>query len=489
MHKKILMILVFVFWVSPALAEMIVDTAWVRRYSGGGSDEAHAIAVDGYSNVYVTGTSGTINYDTNGNQLWVGIWPGADIAIDTSNNVYVTGGIWEYVTVKYYSDGDTAWVRRYNGPGNFYDYPTAIAVDSSGNVYVTGYSFGSGTEYDYATVKYYSNGDTAWVRRYNGPADGEDWAYAIAVDDFGNVYVTGHSYRNDEDYDYTTIRYYSNGDTAWIRRYIGPGSLSGNKAYAIAIYGRDNIYVTGRSYGGDLPSGTAHDYATIKYDSSGNELWVKRYHGPGNGNDMAVAIDVDNSGNAFVTGYSYGSWTYSDYATIKYYPNGDTAWVRRYNGPGDSSDVARAMAIDGSGNVYVTGWSYGSETLEDYATIKYDSSGNELWVKRYSGPPGYRDIVTAIAIDNYNNVYVTGYSSGYSYATIKYFQALRGDADGDGVIDIADVVYLINYLFIDGPAPEPLEAGNANCDGMVDIADVVYLINYLFIDGPPPDCE
>jgi hypothetical protein len=65
---------------------------------------------------------------------------------------------------------------------------------------------------------------------------------------------------------------------------------------------------------------------------------------------------------------------------------------------------------------------------------------------------------------------------------------LCGDADSDGKIDIADVVYLINYLFIDGPAPELLEAGDANCDGTVDIADVVYLINYLFIGGPPPGC-
>jgi hypothetical protein len=63
-----------------------------------------------------------------------------------------------------------------------------------------------------------------------------------------------------------------------------------------------------------------------------------------------------------------------------------------------------------------------------------------------------------------------------------------GDANGDGVIDIADVVYLINYLFGGGPAPEPLEVGDANCDGVVDIADVVYLINYLFTGGPSPDC-
>jgi hypothetical protein len=65
---------------------------------------------------------------------------------------------------------------------------------------------------------------------------------------------------------------------------------------------------------------------------------------------------------------------------------------------------------------------------------------------------------------------------------------LRGDANGDGTIDIADVVYLINYLFVNGPSPEPLETGDCNCDEVVDIADVVYLINYLFISGPPPNC-
>ena len=65
---------------------------------------------------------------------------------------------------------------------------------------------------------------------------------------------------------------------------------------------------------------------------------------------------------------------------------------------------------------------------------------------------------------------------------------ITGDANADGDINIADVVYLVNYLFIDGFAPEPLEAGDANCDGVVNIADVVYLVNYLFGGGPPPGC-
>jgi hypothetical protein len=67
-------------------------------------------------------------------------------------------------------------------------------------------------------------------------------------------------------------------------------------------------------------------------------------------------------------------------------------------------------------------------------------------------------------------------------------EVLRGDVNRDGVVDGSDVVYLINYLFIGGPAPDPLELGDANCDGVVNSGDVVYLVNYLFIAGPPPQC-
>ncbi len=71
---------------------------------------------------------------------------------------------------------------------------------------------------------------------------------------------------------------------------------------------------------------------------------------------------------------------------------------------------------------------------------------------------------------------------------VSLYVYVCGDANEDGQIDIADVVYLINYLFTGGSAPQPWEAGDANCDGAVDIGDVVYLINYLFVGGPPPSC-
>ena len=349
------------------------------------------------------------------------------IAVDGSGNAYVTGDSYgsgtdrDYATIKYYPDGDTAWIRRYNGPGNLRDVAYAIVVDDLGNAYVTGQSYDSVTHYDYTTIKYHPNGDTAWARRYNGPDDGSyDVAYAIAVDDWGNVYVTGFSYSTGTRRDYATIKYYPNGDTAWIRRYNGPGD-SYDEARAIAVDDLGNVYVTGGSYG----SGTNFDYATIKYYPNGDTAWIRRYNGPADSSDGARAIAVDGLGNIYITGFSYGSGTDRDYLTIKYYPNGDTAWVRRYNGPADSLDAARAIVLDGSGDIYVTGSSYGSGTSYDCATIKYYPNGDTAWVRRYNGPADSTDYASAIAVDGSGYIYVTGssYGGGTSddYATIKYY--------------------------------------------------------------------
>jgi Beta-propeller repeat len=372
-----------------------VQEAWVARYDGPGNDfdAAEAIAVDNSGNIYVTGRSSDPDFSTH------------------------------YATVKYNSAGQEQWIVRYYGPGNYYDMPTAIAVDTLGNVYVTGYGFGSGSNYDYATIKYDSFGQEQWVARYNGPNNGDDGAEEIAVDGSGNVYVTGVSRDGSGFSDYVTIKYDSAGQQVWVARYYSrPGNYP-DESYAIGIDSLGNAYVAGTSV---FYSGASYDYGTIKYNSVGQQQWVGRYNGSGNRDDYAAAIAVDGSGNVYVTGSSWGSGTDYDYATIKYNSAGQQEWVGRYDGPGNGSDNPRAIAIDNSGSVYVTGQSVGSgnDTGFDYATIKYDSVGREQWVARYNGPGNLDDEAHGIAVDNAGDVYVTGESPGsgsdYDYATIKY---------------------------------------------------------------------
>jgi len=273
------------------------------------------------------------------------------------------------------------WVARYNGPGNGFDAAASIVVDKEGNVYVTGESWGWGTHLDYATIKYDRDGNELWVARYDEPRHWIDIANSIAVDNAGNVYVTGTSWGWGTSQDYTTIKYDRDGNELWVARYNGPENGK-DRASSIAVDNKGNVYVTGYSLGLGIDS----EYATVKYDRNGVQKWVARYHGPGSGLNVASSIAVDNKGNVYVTGYSEGLDTNRDYATIKYDRNGNQQWVARYNGPGNDRDAAYSIAVDNEGNVYVTGGSTGSGTHGDYATIKYDQNGNELWVARYNGP-------------------------------------------------------------------------------------------------------
>jgi len=421
-------------------------------------DGSGNVYVTGGSQGSVSDGYATIKYGSDGNQHWVARYEvdgrASALAVDGSGNVYVTGSSGgsgtgsDYATIKYDSDGNQQWVARYDGPASGNDSPSALALDGSGNVYVTGSSGGSGTGSDYATIKYDNGGNQQWLARYNGPANSSDWSSALAVDGSGNVYATGYSGGSGTGSDYATIKYDADGNQQWVARYNGPASSS-DWAFALAVDGSGRVYVTGASYG----IGADEDYATIKYGSGGNQQWVARYDMRAGYQewDIASALAVDGWGNVYVTGASHGyAGTHMDYATIKYDSDGNQQWLARYNGPAGLDDDASALALDGSGNVYVTGTSVtrlGEDyppVHSDYATIKYDSDGDEQWVARYDGPASDDDydydVASALAVDGSGNVYVTGESvsnTAKDYATIKYSQ-YASDVDGDGVPDAVD---------------------------------------------------
>ncbi len=440
---------------------------WIARNNvpESGSATASGLGIDGASYIYVAGTvaCGDVTlmkyHPSSNNPLWTsfsnhdGFSSATGSTTDRFKNTYVIGILWngttgnDFVTVKYDSNGTTLWQATYDGPAGLTDNAAAIAIDTLGNVYVTGASEGNGTGYDYATIKYNSAGVQQWVSRYNGPAFGHDRATAIALDGQLNVAVTGYSPVAAGTLDYATVKYDAGGQLLWIARYNG--SSNGNDSpTSIAIDQAGNVYVTGTSDS----TGVLYDYATIKYNPAGVSQWIARYNGPANDGEVANAITVDQTSNVYVTGWSVGVGTGNDFATIKYNAAGNVQWVARYDDPASSFDEANRVAVDATGNVYVAGYSSGSGTGDDFTIIRYDPSGVQQWARTYDGPANSTDRATHLTLDTQGNAYITGYSDGgisnYDIALAKY----QPNGTREWVARYDFGMCGVGYLTIDSPS-------------------------------------
>jgi uncharacterized delta-60 repeat protein len=293
----------------------------------------------------------------------------------------------------------------------------------------------------------YSQVNQDWVRKFVGL--GSDNAAGIAKDNSGNVYICGNNNWGYSTADMYTIRYNSAGTQTSGFLYNSPYN-NADEARAIATDPAGNVYVAGRA---SLNSSTS-DIVLIKYSASAIQQWVVFYNSPQNYIDDVTSMAVDASGNVYLTGNIVkGSFEY-DYLTVKFNTSGVLQWAATYNGTANGVDMANDIAVDASGNVYVTGLSAGQvvkrsvvSTGYDYVTIKYNSSGAQQWVQRYNAA-SKNDEAKSLALDASGNVYVTGSSypstGGTDCATIKY--------NTDGVF-----LWLNRY---NGPAGQD-DAGNA----------------------------
>jgi hypothetical protein len=362
--------------------------------------------------------------------VWVRGYPGTqlyggDITGDGSGNVYVTGQAFDnagdYLTLKYNTAGVLLWARTYDGPGNGYDQPHAIAVDQVGNVFVTGTSNGgAATDADYCTIKYSPIGDLLWVRRHNGyPASpaSVDVATALVADNLGNAYVTGYGAGPANAVDVFTIKYAPNGDSLWGQYYNFSATNGGDRGWAITIDAANNVIIAGESWGGtQIPPATGLDYLVLRYSSGGALLLAKRQPASaGSADDVAQAVATDNAGNIYATGFAQaGAWYV---ATFRFSPTGDNLWQQNYAPPGLQG---KKIAVAG-GSLYVAGATYDPS---NFLTLKYTTAGTLQWARQYDN--GGSDQMMDMGVDVNGNVYVTGASQGAfngDYATIKYSAA------------------------------------------------------------------
>ena len=319
------------------------------------------------------------------------------------------------------ADGTPIWTNYYNGTGQAQDGVTAMALDNNGNVYVTGYSDGAGTGRDFATIKYSGSGTALWTNRFNGPGNDYDYPNALAVDAGGNVYVGGTSYNSaGGSYNYATIKYSTAGMPVWTNYYSSPGDKQ-DQVTAIAVDSSGNVFVSGVSgYSG----AGSYDFATIKYSSAGVASWTNRF-GVANPTFERISLGLDAGGNVYISGSTADQSTGGfDYATLKYSSSGVALWTNIYPAGGYYNDRAKTLAVDTGGNVFVTGSSVGTAGDQDYATVKYSTEGIPLWTNRFNGAGNGADRLPVITTDAGGNAIVTGSSTGIGndleYATLKY---------------------------------------------------------------------
>ena len=454
----------------PAKPLVIDPVLTYSTYLGGsGNDQGQGIAVDGFGNAYVTGTTNSTDFPAAGSrQTNASTWTafvtkinsvgsalvystylggtggdsGNSIAVDSSGNAYLTGqtfssdfptanalqnshggGLLDAFVTKLNAGGAALVYSTYLG-GDRNDVGTSIAVDSSGSAYVTGQTISpnfpttnplqpiNGGSSDAFVTKINAEGSAYVYSTYVG-GSADDFGIGIAVDSSGNAYVTGSTYS----LDFPTInplQASNEGGTFWGNGFvtkINPagsalvystylGGSGGDAGSGIAIDGSGNAYVTGLTRSTDFPTqlpiqgsfGGALDAFVTKINAAGSALVYSTYLG-GTGNDQGHGIAVDGSGNAYVTGTT------------------------------SSTNFPTTSPLQASNNA-------GSADVGDVFVTKINAAGSALVYSTYLGGSA-DDFGIGIAVDSLTNAYVTGYTGSANFPTNN---PLRPNNPGDAFV-------------------------------------------------------
>jgi len=354
------------------------------------------------------------------------------VATDSSGNVYVAGGTkggldgnssegnTDLFVVKYNSSGTKQWTKQLGSVSS--DFANGVATDSSGNIYVTGGTYGgldgnkNAGNSDLFIVKYNSSGTKQWTKQLG---TGEfDEARGVATDSSGNVYVVGGTKgnlkgnSNSGRTDLFVVKYNSSGTRQWTKLL---GTSETDLANGVATDSSGNVYVAGVTYkhlDGNTSAGKA-DLFVVKYNSSGTKQWTQQLGT--SSRDHARGVATDSSGNVYVTGDTYGGIDgntnagYNDLFVVKYNSSGTKQWTKQLGT--SSTDLANGVATDSSGNIYVTGGTYGgldgntNAGNSDLFVVKYHSNGTKQWTKQMGSSS--RDYDYGVATDSSGKVYVS----------------------------------------------------------------------------------
>jgi hypothetical protein len=409
---------------SDTLAAQNPAYSFASGIGGTGTERNFASAFDASDNIYVTGSfQGTVDFDP-------GTGTASLTAASTNGDIYVAS---------YDASGSYRWAFRIGASGGE-NWGRAIAVDGSGNVVVTGFFYGT-TDFNPGTGSANLTGPSSFVARYTSSGS-YLWAFPVsivgsvlpvAIDGSGNIVLTG-SFTGTVDFN--------------------PGS---GKASLTSVKESQRVY--------------SHDVFVAKYSSSGSYLWAFRVGSVGG--EYASSVDVDGSGNIYITGGFDGTVDFNpatatanqtsaggqDIFVAKYSGAGVYVWANRAGGSSNTgtgtnyADVGTRIAVDGSGNAVVAGEFYGTVDFDPgtgTASLTSVGTGTNCFVARYNSTGGYLWAFTPLArgsvqvtIDGSGDIYLTGGLAAIGSDTVGF----PNDFDpGTATVSFAGrVAYLARY--------------------------------------------
>lgn len=358
------------------------------------------------------------------------------MTVDTSGFIYVAGSVTGFTPNTHYiyllkldpTTGDSIWTGRYDGiaPSQNYDYATSITVNNSGEVYIVGTSDSSSSNTDIITIKFDSNGDTVWSKRIDY-AGYYDYPAELALDTSENIIITG---RIAIDNSYTDLI---------VRKYSPNGNILDEIIYDLSMGYRYNTpnaitlddqyaYVTGTTE----RNGSTDIFISKISLNTMDTVWNRFYDGAANGFDYPNDIAVDNSGNIYVTGSINQSGISMDNSllVLSFDNNGNQKWTKIKSGTensgGSGDDYGYKITIDLQDNIYIAGMLYNITSKRDIIVLKYNAAGDELWFTEYNSSNNYSNYPRGIELDSNNAIYLLSYddynATNSASRLIKYCQ-------------------------------------------------------------------
>lgn len=391
----------------------------LSRWKNFGGNKHHELLIEpvkkmnaqmGIKPVSSQNTTLSNNYEFFGGEAYKGNNVPYDAINDAAGNTYVTGGstnenqpAGNFFTMKVSPTGEILWQQREAAPMYAVEYGMHLAFDNAGNIFAAGLKW-NGNDMDIRLIKYSPTGEKIWESTFQDLAEGVEIPADMVIDADNNIYLTGIAW-HEQSVNYLTVKFNSNGTTAWHRLENPGGSQTWNEATAIARDSNNNILITGYS---PNPEGWLN-YHTVKYDNAGNKLWEQAYSYTGtnpdntNGATNSVPRDItaDAGGNIYITG-TFDTFT-GNIGTIKYNATGVQQWAETYK---SGTEITTGWQIAVNNNaVYVAGNRAGEFSDDGTVLLSYDVQGNQNWAEETT------DLVDSIKsemlLDNSNNIVIS----------------------------------------------------------------------------------